>query len=330
MIPVLQESLMFGFLSWLKPITIVFVLTFFTEIITSVNAQADWRRDIGIFRIGIITSEQSVEALDRLEPFKLAISEALDMDVEFFRASNAMSLMNALADERIEYAIFSASGYALAWASCECIEPIAVPRSKDSTDGYHTILISAPDGPKTLKNLIGNKIGVLSKNSITGSALVTHVLSQDNVFIGNEKTPFITNENGEKTLKAFSAGEFKVLIGWSSMTGNPSSGYSRGSLRQLAEAYNIPVRNYKILWKSDQIPHRTHVMRKKLHGDSKTILRNTLLAMNEKDPVAYDSIEPVYGGGFVAGRHERFEQLIDLMQAQDIQIKTAKETLPLQ
>jgi len=114
------------------------------------------------------------------------------------------------------------------------------------------------------------------------------------------------------------------------MTGDPAVGYSRGNLRQLSQKLSSSVRNYKVLWKSEQIPHRPHVMRKKLHGDAKKILRNTLIQMNEKDPVAYDSIEPVYGGGFVASRHERFNQLISLIKSQDTQTKTAEEALPLQ
>lgn len=307
------------------------ILMAFIISMTAINfAKADWRKDIGVFRIGIVTSDRSQEALDKLEPFKLAISEALNLDVEFFRARNATTLINALADERIEYAIFSASSYALAWASCECVEPVAVPRSKDSTDGYHTVLISAPGGPSNLEAIKGNKIGILSENSITGVALAKHVLSEKQISIANEEIPTITKETADKTLNAFIEGEFKLLIGWSSMTGDPALGYSRGNLRQLSQKLSSSVRDYKIIWKSDQIPHRPHVMRKKLHGDAKKILRNTLLQMNEKDPVAYDAIEPIYGGGFVAGRHERFNQLISLMKAQDTQTKTAEETLPLQ
>ena len=308
-----------------------FFLAFAIAVLATIDvSKADWRKDIGVFRIGIITSDKSQEALDRLTPFKLAISEALDIEVDFFRARNATTLINALADERIEYAIFSASSYALAWVSCECIEPVAVPRSNDSTDGYHTILISAPDGPKSLEEVKGNSIGVLSDSSITGIALVKHVLGEKNIIIGDEQTPTTKKETADQTLEAFLEGEFKLLIGWSSMTGDPAVGYSRGNLRQLSNKLSSSVRNYKVIWKSDQIPHRPHVMRKKLHGDAKKILRNTLLAMNEKDPVAYDSIEPVYGGGFVAGRHERFTQLISLIKSLDAQPKTAEENLPLQ
>lgn len=313
-----------------KTLSVILVAFMLATLIAIDSSKADWRKDIGVFRIGIITSDRSQEALDKLEPFKLAISEALNLEVEFFRARNATTLINALADERIEYAIFSASSYALAWVSCECVEPVVFPRSKDSTDGYHTILISAPGGPTSLETIKGNTVGILSASSITGVELAKHVLREKQVFIGNEETPTLKKETADKTLNAFVEGEFKLLVGWSSLTGDPAVGYSRGNLQQLSQKLSSSVRNYKILWKSDQIPHRPHVMRKKLHGDAKKILQSTLLQMYKKDPVAYDSIEPVYGGGFATGRHERFAQLISLIKYQDAQTKTAEEELPPQ
>lgn len=315
----------------------------------SQSALADWRKDIGVFRIGIVTQDRSVEALDRLEPFKLAISEALDMDVEFFRASSAPKLIDALANERIEYAVLSASSYALAWVACECVEPIAIPSSMDSTDGYHTILIAAANGPKTLAEIPDSKLGVLSQGSVTGVPMLSYALAQQGITISNDDAQFISEDSGELALKSFAEGQTNALIGWSTMTGEQKTGFSRGTLRQLSENFSMPASSYRILWQSEQIPHRPHVIRKKLHGDAKKILLDTLRGMNDSDPVAYDSIERVYGGGFSAGRHERFKQLIDLIKTLDIEepvatpeakagemleedaeTKTAEETLPLQ
>lgn len=318
------------FLYSLRKIKIIFALILCSSFVYPNLANADWRKDIGIFRIGIITSDTSAAGLDRLAPFKLALSEALNLEVEFFRARNSLTLIDALASDRIEYAILSSSAYALAFVSCECVEPIAIPRSKDSTDGYHTILVSAPDGPKKLENVVGQKIGILSDSSVMGKDLAKYALAQQGLVIGDETTPFITKDNAESMLEAFSKGEVKAMIGWSSMTGDPSKGYTRGSLSQLADLFGVNVKNYQVLWKSKQIPHRPHIVRKKLDGEAKQILRNTLRAMNEKDPVAYDSIEPVYGGGFVAGRHDRFEQIISFMQAQSEKTKTAEDKLPPQ
>ena len=54
------------------------------------GAAADWREDIGVFRIGIVTKEDLTGTLARIEPFRLAITEALEMDVEFFPRPTAV------------------------------------------------------------------------------------------------------------------------------------------------------------------------------------------------------------------------------------------------
>lgn len=330
MIPYFRVSYMSLFFRPLQKTKLIFALALFSFFIQPILVKADWRKDIGVFRIGILTDETSAESLDKLAPFKLALSEALDLEVDFFRSKSTVTLIDALASDRIEYAIFSSSAYALAFVACECVEPIAIPRSRDSTDGYHAILVAAPDGPQRLESIIGQKIGILSDNSVMGKDFAKYVLGQQGVILGDETTPFVKKDKAENMLKAFANGEIKTMIGWSSMTGDPSAGYSRGNLRQLVNLFGANVGNYKILWKSNQIPNRPHIVRKKLHGEAKQILRDTLRAMNEKDPIAYDAIEPVYGGGFVAGRHDRFEEIISFMQAQSNETKTAEDELPPQ
>jgi ABC-type phosphate/phosphonate transport system substrate-binding protein len=166
-------------------------------------------------------------------------------------------------------------------------------------------MVSNENGPKRIREVLGQEIGILNNNSITGHNLVTHLLSKEGIVIGNDKTPFVSKDNSYDMLKAFASGEINTMIGWSSLTGDPSAGYSRGNLKQLSEQYGISPRNLSVIWKSKQIPHRPHIIRKKINGEAKQILRNTLLELNEKNTAAYDAIEPVYSGGFVAGRHDR-------------------------
>ena len=65
-----------------------------------------------------------------------------------------------------------------------------------------------------------------------------------------------------------------------------------------------------MIWKSSEIAHRVHSITKKLPAEAKQILRDTLLELFEKDPVAYDAIEPVFGGGFTLVKPALFEPLI--------------------
>lgn len=275
-------------------------------------ARADWREDIGVFRIGIIAKGNIPGALARVEPFRLAIAEALEMDVEFFPASGNIALIDALVAERIEYAILSTSGYALASIRCECVEPLVIPRSSDSTDGYHLIGIVRQGEKFRLNELSTKNIAMVSSDAVLGQNFLQHLLKAEIPNFGDNADSFAKPKASEEVQQSFVNGEYDILFGWSSLAGDPSVGYSRGTLRLMHQ--QVPASNMKIVWKSAHIPNKPHVVRSKLPGEAKTRLRDALVNLFERDPVAYDSIEPIYGGGFTAARDEKFRLVIDYLQ----------------
>lgn len=281
--------------------------------VNAINASADWRQEIGVFRIGVVATDDVPGTLARIEPFRLSVSEALEMDVEFFPTSNSRSLIDALVGERIEYAILSASGFALASVRCKCVEPLVIPRSTDSTDGYHIIGITRDGNDLNPEKLSTMNTAMISRNSITGAEFVKHLLEKEFPTQTNFEVNFQSKETSEETQEAFANGEYDVLFGWSSLTGDPGAGYSRGTLRQLLDK-SFSINALRVGWKSPQIPHRPHVVRKNLPGDAKNRLRDTLVNLFDRDPVAYDSIEPVFGGGFTAARNERFRELTEFLE----------------
>ncbi len=278
-----------------------------------VSALAEWRSDIGVFRIGVVTGDKTTGFVRRAEPFRRALSDALGMDVEFFTAKRPEAIIDALTSARIEYAIISATGYALTWSVCECVEPIVSPRSADGTDGYNLVLLTRSNGPKDLENLRGKQIGVLSSSRSAEAGILR--LAFKEAGLTENDIELINRESGEATLTEFLDGQFEALLGWSSMTGNPSIGYTRGTLQVIARRTDDLATKFPIIWKSEQLPHRVHLVRKKLPGEAKNILRNLLASLFDRNPVAYDSIEPIYGGGFTIARHSQYQPFIDVVKA---------------
>ena len=272
-------------------------------------ASAEWREEIGVFRIGIVTQGDTAGTLARSEPFRSAVADVLNMDVEFFAASSITPIMDALKDDRIEYAMLSASGYSLINAVCECVEPLAIPRASDSSDAYHLIAISRYGENLTLQNLIEKKVAILSSGAIVSENIVCYLLTKDQPSIATESINFQTQSTSQMTEDAFLDGQYDILFGWSSLNGDPSDGFGRGTLRRLVNNSKSESTRYEVLWKSPPIPHRPHVVRKKLPGEVKNLLRDLMVNLFERNPVAYDSIEPVYGGGFAAARKSQFETL---------------------
>ena len=309
----------------MRPALNRFIFALLVLFATASFVKAEWRSDIGVFRIGIVTDVQPSAFRQRSEPFRRALQDVLNMDVEFFISKRPESIIDALSSDRIEYAVLSATGYALAWSVCECIEPVSSPRSADGTDGYNLVLLSQPNGPADLKGLSGKNIVLLSAEDSLETIIFKTALEEAGVSLGDVN--FTTFDSGESALSSFIDGQHDALLGWSSLTGNPSTGYTRGTLHMIARRTDELATRYPMLWKSDQLPHRVHLVRKKLHGEPKNLLRNLLASMFDRNPVAYDSIEPIYGGGFTTSRHSRYKPLIDAIKV--LQYRGSEENVAI-
>ena len=282
------------------------------------GAQADWRKDIGTFKIGIVAGNDIAGTLTRIEPFRAAVSKALGLKVEIFPARNYQTLINAQTAARIEYVIYSASAYATAWKACKCVEPLVVPRSGDDASIYYSIIIAAENGPQSTSQLASAKLVGLSKTSFAGHLFAVQQLKSQGVNLP-EKIEFETS--GEEALVQFAKGKYNALIGWSSLAGDKARGYSRGTLNMLTK------KSYKVIWQSSPIPHRPHVVKKSLAGEAKNLLRNALTELFKSDPVAYDAVEPVFSGGFIVARHSQFQPIISYV---DALVPSATDTKPAQ
>ena len=130
-------------------------------------------------------------------------------------------MIEALVAERIEYAILSTSGYSLAFVQCQCIEPLVIPRSTDSTDGYHLVGIMPADQTFDASNLVNMKVGMLSRNSVLGETFVDYLLNREYPDLSAGSVNFQSVDSSEQTLNQFLNGEYDILFGWSSMTGDP-------------------------------------------------------------------------------------------------------------
>lgn len=283
--------------------------------LTCTIAQADWRQDIGTLRIGVVAESSDSRVVIQAEPFKLAIQEALNLPVEIFVARDYLSLVRAHSDGRVEYAILSASAFAAVHVNCECAEPLVVALAADGSSSYKSVIITRnKDGFNSVEQLIGKHLIALSKDSIAGYAFPLFELAKAGIFLKKGEGEVSFGTEFKPAVQQFSKGKGDALLGWSSLQGEKLSGYSRGTLKKLAEIKGVSLSDFKVIWQSSNIPHNVHSVRKNLPGEAKTILREILSKMNKEDPVAYDSIEPYYSGGFLIARETTFAPMFDFAE----------------
>jgi len=223
------------------------------------------------------------------------------------------AMVEAAARSRVEYAVLSAMAYSAAYARCQCVEPLASAMFADGDASFRQVLLVRAGGPRDLAALANGSVGLVENTAAGGAMLATHELRKAGLDVEASGARLVKFARSEEAVSALADGKIDALIGWSSMTGEASQGYSRGTTRQIAER---PQGSFEteIIWQSSPVPHRVHAVRKNLDGEAKTVLRGLLGPMFENDPVAYDSIEPVLGGGFVTARQSQFEPLVQMFR----------------
>ncbi|WP_158259817.1 PhnD/SsuA/transferrin family substrate-binding protein [Phyllobacterium phragmitis] len=259
-------------------------------------AHADWRKELGRFRIGVAApriTEMNPTEIGRLKSIYAA---ALDMPVELVVLPDIPALIDAQATERIDYTIETSAAYAAAYTACECVEPLVAPIGADRSLGIRSILLlrTNVDG----KDLKSARIA-LPADAAKAAAFIpvsTYMLSGTNADLVHDT--FTNAGSLEKAEKLFTSGKIDGFFGWVPASGEELQRHG-GTLARLTEQ-GLDRNSYRIAWESSLLRYGPHAVRANLAPEAKLILRQFLVSLSTRDPDAYDLIDPVHGGGFVA------------------------------
>ncbi len=286
------------------------------------EAYSGWREDVGVFKIGIVSSKNKLSAAKFVEPFRAALQEEISMPVKVFVAENYRTLINAQTNKKIHYAVHSASSFAATWSKCSCIEPLAAAKLSGGSIEYYSILIVKKDRISNIAELKGKRIAISGISSLSGYIIPKHELHDKELhFVDSPSevgdTVIVSAGSAVNSRKLFQADLVDGLFGWSTMNGLVNSGYSAGSLVDLVNHHDMNMDDIRVIWKSKPIYAGPHTIASKVPDNIKMDISNFLLQLFEKNPQAYDSIENFKGGGFAKVELENYQPLIDFVAAKD-------------
>ncbi|MEL6784440.1 MAG: PhnD/SsuA/transferrin family substrate-binding protein [Pseudomonadota bacterium] len=240
----------------------------------AVEDDESWRETLGRFRVGVVAGHRPALTARRLVSFRKAMADALDMPVELIFFSTEPAMIAAHRRGRIEYGVYTATGFAVLNGLCKCGEALAAPTTQSGEQGFRTVLTPAP-GVKDLDQLRGQTVlmgadGDLARHWVVGYGLETAGLSPQALGWRMRPQPFAT-----KALADLQHGKAKAAF--------------------LAEG---PDSKTKPLWRSPTIRFGPHAVRRSLPAALKDRLAAWLVDLHDTSPQAHDAIEPVRGGGF--------------------------------
>jgi phosphonate transport system substrate-binding protein len=274
-------------------------------------AFADWRKELGTFRIGFVETETKMLTPGDLAELKAVFAKQLAMPVEIFQARDLPSLIDAHVSSRIEYAVYSAAAYATAWLACQCIEPLASPVNADGTSGFKSMLLTADT--VTLVSLAASKgIGIQSADSLLGTGVPLAAFQFSGLALSGSETWLVREDSMAALVELYRGGKVDGLFAVVPSSFDPAK--TGGTLSAVFAAMSATPRKPKSLWTSAAVPYGPHAVRKNLAPEAKSIVTQTIGRLAETNIELADLLLPDNAVGFVPISHGAY----------DLEVKAAK------
>lgn len=279
--------------------------------ILTAPALADWRSDMGVFRVGISALHGEPPRKGSFDLFRKHLSETLNMPVEIFQANDASALIDAVAASRIEYAILPTAGYATLDSFCSCVVPIAAPVSENGADSVRSVFIANQKIIASLNDIEGRKIAVGPASSLTGFMLPHAFFRPQEKRLAESGAQIVQTESQFEAVRLFQAGKVDGFFAWEHATQGAEKLYENEFLDIAGKDSDLEP---SVLWRSKPVLYGPHTVRKNLPKEAVDAIREALLSMNEKEPLAYDSVSPELGGGMQAVSRENYSVASQMVQ----------------
>jgi phosphonate transport system substrate-binding protein len=281
------------------------------------TAHADWRQELGTFRIGISATDAAPLSTAETEKLKSGYEAALGMPVEIIVLRDYPALIDAQVSSRIEYAIYSAESYAAAWLLCECVEPLAAPVQMNGATGIRSVLVMNAGAIFTRLDLNGIKIGIPGRDSVSGLAMPLAEYTIGSRALTADERFFSTFKSMDETAAAFAGGRIDGFFGWvfSDAEGPLKGSGIMGTGADGSFSASGKTVETKIPWASSLLRYGPHAVRRNLDAEAKSALRNYLQRL-DSDQIDLMSLLPPHDiAKFTPAAQEEYRSAIAAAKA---------------
>jgi len=280
-------------------------------------AAAAWRDDFKVLRVGIVAVNGAAYDIARLQPFRRYLEGWLGVPVEIVATASYDALIDAQVSARVQYAIHSAASYVTTQATCDCVDPIALPAAFDGSRGFHAVLVAHAQGPvASLADAKGKRLALTGEDSVAGHLVPLHALAGEGIDPPTYFSSILSAADPEQAVTMLFTGEADLAAGWSSLAGDPAAGYSFGVFTRMVAEGAVSMDRLRIVWQSPLIPFGPHVVRRDMPEELKTLLGEALGAMAGEAPDVLDAVNgtSIGGGGFVPVTDKDYAVIADLVK----------------
>jgi len=254
----------------------------------------------------VIPSENAEGVVNRYTPFTEYLTRELGIKVTLRVASDYAAVIEGQRAGNIHIAHYGPSAFARALAVGSPVEAFGQQVNVDGTRGYYSVFYARTDGAiRSIDDAKGKNICLVDPNSASGNQVPRFALNKLGIDVDTYFGKVVYAGSHENAVLALQQGTCDVAANW-------WNNEIRSNLLRMAEKGMAKAADFRIVFKSDQIPNSPVAYLAALPDDVKARIRTAFLQIEQRAPDVWKRISDGTSLPWQAADNATFKTMIEL------------------
>lgn len=268
-----------------------------------------WQEQYPEITLGVITSENESDRLQRYKPVRDYLETKLGVTVNWRAATDYAGIIEGVKARKIELAYLGPASYAKAWLVTKGeVTPLVGALDAKGDFGYRSVIVVKQDSPfETIDDLKGKRFGFADPNSTSGHQaprfFMTEAGYDADTFFGSATF----SGSHENSVMGLMNGTFDGVATWYRSD-------ERSNMTRMAGKSMIEPGSWRVIWESPKLPSSPWTVPAWLPEEMKADFKTALLDMKDEDPAAWQGLTDGKSAGYIEVTHEDYEPIVRMIQ----------------
>jgi len=254
----------------------------------------------------VIPSENAEGVVNRYTPFTEYLTRELGIKVTLRVASDYAAVIEGQRAGNIHIAHYGPSAFARALAVRSPVEAFGQQVNVDGTRGYYSVFYARADGPiRTIEDAKGKNICLVDPNSASGNQVPRFALDKRGIDVDSYFGKVVYTGSHENAVLGLQQGTCDIAANW-------WNNEIRSNLLRMAEKGMAKAADFRIVFKSEQIPNSPVAYLSALPEDVKARIRTAFLQIEQRAPDVWKRISDSTSLPWQPADNATFKTMIEL------------------
>lgn len=254
----------------------------------------------------VIPSENAEGVVNRYTPFTEYLTRELGIKVTLRVASDYAAVIEGQRAGNIHIAHYGPAAFARALAVGSPVEAFGQQVNTDGTRGYYSVFYARKDSPiQTIADAKGKNICLVDPNSASGNQVPRFSLSKQGIEVETHFSKTVYAGSHENAIIALQQGTCDIAANW-------WNNEVRSNLKRMAEKGMAKAEDFRIVFRSEQIPNSPVAYLANLPEQTKGKIRDAFLQIGDRAPDVWKRISDGTSMPWQAADNKTYQTMIEL------------------